>query len=554
MRRREFVAASLAGGVGAAGAARAAGVLGRRTPGAPGRNEPQGVDVEEATIAQLQDWMGAGRVTSRGLLEQYQARIAANDRSGAALYSVLEPNPDALRLADALDAERRAGRLRGPLHGIPVLVKDNIDTADRMHTSAGSLALESSIASRDAFIVEKLRQAGAVLLGKTNMSEWANFRSTHSSSGWSGRGGQCRNPYVLDRSPSGSSSGTGAAVAAGFAAAGVGTETDGSVTSPAAACSLVGLKPTVGLVSRAGIIPIAHSQDTAGPMARSVADAAILLGALAGADPRDPATRGSGVHAQADYTRVLDPGGLAGLRLGVARKRYTGYNDALDALFEEALRTLRAHGAVIVDHADVVTEDRLHSGEELTVLLYEFKADLNRYLASLGPQSPVTSLADVIAFNERERTRAMPFFAQELMIKAQAKGRLTAPEYRRARAACVRFARTLGIDAVMTRRRLDAIVCPTQAPTWPIDLANGDPSGFGNCTTPAAIAGYPHITVPMGYVLGLPVGLSLFGRPWSEPLLLKAAFAFEQATKVRHAPRFLPTTPPGPLAPSAPER
>jgi amidase len=549
MERREFVGSTLVGGLAAAGLDHA-GRRADRQSGGPTHDAPRtthhapsDLDLDEATIGQLQEAMRTGRATSRGLVEQYQTRIAANDRAGANLRAVLEPNPDALRLADQLDAERAAGRVRGPLHGIPVLIKDNIDTADRMHTSAGSLALESSIAPRDAFIAGRLREAGAIVLGKTNMSEWANFRSTHSSSGWSGRGGQCRNPYVLDRTPSGSSSGTGAGVAASFAAVGIGTETDGSVTSPAAACSLAGLKPTVGLVSRAGIIPIAHSQDTAGPMARTVTDLAILLNAMTGEDPRDAATRGSGAHAQSDYTQALDATGLAGLRLGVARKRYTGYNDAVDRAFEEALRALRDHGAVIVDPADVPTEDHLkYESEETTVLLYEFKADLNTYLAGLGPNAPVRSLADVIAFNERERTRSMPFFAQELMVRAQSKGPLTSAVYRGARAACVRWSRTLGIDAVMAAHRLDAIVCPTQAPAVPIDLVNGDAS-FANCTTPAAIAGYPHITVPMGFVHGLPVGLSLFGRAWSEPVLLKAAYAFEQATQARRSPRFLPTTP-----------
>ena len=499
----------------------------------------QDFDLAEATIAQLQDGMNAGRLTSRSLVERYLGRIAANDRSGPNLHAVLEQNPDALMIAGQLDTERRAGRTRGPLHGIPILIKDNIDTADRMHTSAGSLALETSIAPRDAMIVERMRAAGAVLLGKTNMSEWANFRSSHSSSGWSGRGGQCRNPYALDRSPSGSSSGTGAAIAANFAAAGIGTETDGSVTSPAAACALVGLKPTVGLVSRSGIIPIAHSQDTAGPMARTVADVALLLNVMAGDDPRDRATRGNAPHVT-DFTQALGADSLRGARIGVARKRYTGYNDRVDALFHAALAVLREHGAVIVDPADVLTEDHLKNFEETTVLLYEFKADLNAYLAGLGSAAPVKSLAEVIAFNERETAREMPWFRQELLVRAQAKGPLTSLEYRTARAACRRWSRTLGIDAVMTRHRLDAIVCPTQAPVWPIDLVNGDCFG-GNCTTPAAVAGYPHITVPMGDALGLPVGLSFFGRAWSDARLIGFAYTYEQATLVRRPPRFLPT-------------
>lgn len=542
MDRRAFVAAATAG------TAARLHVAGSREPGAspsaPADRartaHQQSFELEEATIAQLQEWLRSGRYTARRLVELYTGRIGATDRQGPQLRAVLEQNPDAARIADDLDAERRAGRLRGPLHGIPVLIKDNLDTADRMHTSAGSLALETSIAPRDAFVVERLRAAGAVILGKTNMSEWANFRSSHSSSGWSGRGGQCRNPWVLDRSPSGSSSGTGAAVAASQCAAGIGTETDGSIVSPAAASGLVGLKPTVGLVSRAGIIPIAHSQDTAGPMTRTVADAAALLSAMAGADPRDRMSAAGAVRGAADYTRFLDPDGLRGARLGIARKRYTGYNGHVDNVFDEALAALRQRGAIIVDHADVVTEDRLTNGEELTVLLYEFKADLNAYLAGLGPDAPVRSLADLIAFNERERTREMPFFGQELFSQAQARGPLTAPAYRTALAACRRWSRTLGIDAVMTRLRLDAIICPTQAPAWPIDHANGDCFG-GNCTTPAAVAGYPHITVPMGEVLGLPVGLSFFGRAWSEPKLIAHACAFEQATLKRQPPRFLAT-------------
>ncbi len=544
MDRRAFIATTGGAAAGIVGSRQSTGDSRRSPDAASGRQaasrQPpaadQDVDLVEATIAQLQDSLRSGRTTARALVEAYLTRIAANDRQGPTLRAILETNPDAVRLADALDAERRGGRVRGSLHGIPVVIKDNIDTADRMHTSAGSLALEGSVAARDAGVAERLREAGAILLGKTNMSEWATFRSTKSSSGWSGRGGQCRNPYVLDRSASGSSSGTGAAVAASLATAGIGTETDGSITSPAAACGLVGLKPTVGLVSRAGIIPIAHTQDTAGPMARSVADAVAILAAIAGADPRDAATAGA-ARRVSDYAAALDPAGLRGARLGIARSHYTGYNGHVDSLFDTALAALRGAGAVIVDPADVVTEDHLH-GEELTVLLYEFKADLNKYLTTLGPSAPVTSLADLIAFNEREKNREMPFFAQELFVRAQAKGPLTAPAYRTALATCRRWSRTMGIDATMTRHRLDAIVCPTQAPTWPIDPVNGDAFG-GNCTTPAAVAGYPHITVPMGQVFGLPVGLSFFGRAWSEAALLKYAYAFEQETKARRPPAFL---------------
>jgi amidase len=500
---------------------------------------PQGSsELEEAPIAQLQEWMRSGRYTARQIAEQYLARIDAVDGRGPTLRSVLEVNPDALAIADQLDSERRARGPRGPLHGIPVLIKDNIDTADRMHTSAGSLALAESVAPRDSFVVERLRAAGAVVLGKTNLSEWANIRALHSTSGWSGRGGQCRNPYVLDRSPSGSSSGSGAATAANLCAAAIGTETDGSITSPGSACSLVGVKPTVGLWSRSGIIPISHTQDTPGPMTRTVADAAVLLGAITGEDPRDPATGGNRRRA-ADYTRALDPDGLRGARIGVARKRYTGYNRPTDRLFDNALAVLRDRGAVIVDPANVTTEDNLGSAE-LTVLLYELKSDLNRYLAGLGPDAPYQTLADLIAFNERNRDREMPFFQQELFEQAQRKGPLTTLEYRTVLARCRRYSRTLGINATMTRYRLDAIVCPTQAPVWPIDPVNGDSFG-GNCTTPAAVAGYPHVTVPMGYAFGLPVGLSLFGRAWSEATLIKLAFAYEQATKLRRPPRFLPT-------------
>jgi amidase len=491
-------------------------------------------DLAEATIAQLQGAMQGGSLTARALADGYLQRITANDRQGANLHAVLETNPEAARIADDLDADRRAGRIRGPLHGIPIVVKDNVDTADRMHTSAGSLALADSIAARDAFLVERLRAAGAIILAKTNMSEWANFRSTHASSGWSGRGGQCRNPFVLDRSPSGSSSGTGAAIAASFAAAGIGTETDGSITSPASACGLVGIKPTVGLVSRAGIIPISHTQDTAGPMARTVADAAAILSVIAGEDPRDHATAGNARHAS-DYARALDPSALHGARIGIARKRYTGYSAKVDALFDAAVQAFRLQGAVIVDHADIVTEDHL-TNEETTVLLYEFKADLNAYLAGL-PNHPMRSLADLIAFNTREREREMPFFAQELFERAQAKGPLTEPAYRTALAACRRWSRALGIDATLRQHRVDAIICPTQAPTWPIDLVNGDSFG-GNCTTPAAVAGYPHITVPMGQVQGLPVGLSIMGPAWSEAKLIGYAYAFEQATKARRPPAF----------------
>jgi amidase len=483
--------------------------------------------------------MRDGRYSARALVELYLGRADELNTRGPTLRAVLEVNPDAAAIADQMDAERRAGRVRGPLHGVPVFIKDNIDTADRLHTSAGSLALASSIAPRDSFVARRLREAGAVILGKTNLSEWANFRGRHSISGWSGRGGQCRNPYALDRSPSGSSSGSAVAAAANLCAAAVGTETDGSITSPSNMCSLVGIKPTVGLVSRSGIIPISASQDTAGPMARTVADAALLLGALTGVDPRDPATAAGASHRAADYSSFLDLDALRGARLGVARKRYTGNHRAVDALFETALGVLRDRGATLVDPADLTTEDHLDDAET-TVLLYEYKVGLSAYFASLGPSAPVKSLADVIAFNEANRDRELQYFGQEYMERAQAKGPLTSPEYRTARARCLRYARALGIDAVMRRHRLDAIVCPTSAPARPIDMVDGD-AGFADCTTPAAVAGYPHITVPMGFVFGLPVGLSFFARAWSEGRLIALAYAYEQATRHRRVPRFLAT-------------
>ncbi|MFL5605239.1 MAG: amidase [Gemmatimonadaceae bacterium] len=496
-------------------------------------------ELEEKTIAELQAGMQSGQYSARSLVAQYIARIDALDRQGPVLRHMLEANPEALPIADMLDAERKAGRVRGPLHGIPILVKDNIDTADRMSTSAGSLALAGSRAARDAFVVERLRSAGAVILGKTNLSEWANFRSTHSCSGWSGRGGQGRNPYALDRTPSGSSSGSAGAVASGYCAVAVGTETDGSVTSPAAACSLVGMKPTVGLVSRSGIIPIAHSQDTAGPMARTVADAAILLGALAGVDPRDVATRSSTVAANTDYTRFLDAGGLKGARIGVARKEFTGYNRATDAAFETALSAMKDRGAVLVDPADIATLGQFGDAE-YEVLLYEFKADLETYLRGLPAGARVRTLDDLIAFNRAHAAEEMPYFGQEIFELAAKKGPLTSPAYRKALAKCRLLSRTRGLDATFAKHGLDALVAPTQSAPALTDLVNGDPNGPSS-TSPCAVAGYPAITVPMGYTFGLPLGITFMGLAWSEPTLLKLAYAFEQATKVRRAPRFLPT-------------
>ncbi|HEV7588736.1 MAG TPA: amidase [Longimicrobium sp.] len=496
-------------------------------------------ELEEATVQQLQDWMRAGRYTARSLSEAYLGRIEAVDRGGPTLRSVIELNPDAPAIADAMDAERRSGRVRGPLHGIPVLIKDNVDTGDRMMTTAGSYALDGHPAPRDAFVAERLRAAGAVILGKTNLSEWANFRSTHASSGWSGRGGQVLNPYALDRSPCGSSSGSGAAIAASLAAVAVGTETDGSIVCPSSANSVVGIKPTLGLVSRSGIVPISHSQDTAGPMARTVADAAALLSVLAGVDPRDSATAASRGRAQVDYTRFLDPNGLKGARIGVAREKLFGYDPHADRVIDAAIEEMRRLGAVIVDPANI-PHTGTYDGDEFTVLLYEFKADLNAYLATRGATVQVHSLADIIAYNERDKAREMPFFGQELMHMAQEKGPLTEKAYVDARAKSLRMAGRQGIDAVMATHRLDAIVAPTGSLPWPIDVLLGD-HGLGGSSTAAAVAGYPNITVPAGYAFGLPVGIMFTGRAWSEPTLIKLAFAFEQGTKHRKPPRFLPT-------------
>jgi amidase len=499
----------------------------------------QPFELEEATIADLQQRMKSGQDTARSLVERYLARIEALDKRGPSLNQVLEINPDALEIADRLDAERKVKGGRGPLHGIPVLLKDNVGTADRMTTTAGSLALEGSIPPKDSFVAQRLRAAGAILLGKTNMSEWANFRSTHSSSGWSGRGGQGRNPYALDRNTSGSSSGSGAAVAANYAPLGIGTETDGSIVSPANNNSIVGIKPTIGLVSRVGIIPIAHSQDTAGPMARSVADAAILLGALAGADPGDPVTRNGLKKGERDYAKFLDPNGLKGVRLGVPRKKLFGDSPAADRLVEAAIADMKKLGAIIIDPADIPTIGQVDKSE-FEVLLYEFKADLNAYLASLGPKAPIHSLKEAIEFNDTHRDREMPYFGQEIFLQAEEKGPLTSKAYLTALSRNHQLTRAGGIDAVMNRHKLDALVAPTSAPPSLTDLVNGDYGPGGSSTFPA-VAGYPHITVPAGYYFGLPVGISFFGRAFSEPTLIRVAYAFEQATRHRRPPMFLPT-------------
>ncbi len=484
-----------------------------------------------AGALEQQALMAKGSLSAEGLARAYLARIAAVDSGGPRINSVIELNPDALAQARLLDRERAAGKLRGPLHGCCVLLKDNIATGDRMRTSAGSLALAEVRAVRDAPIVARLRDAGAVILGKTNLSEWANMRGVRSTSGWSGRGGLTRNPYALSRSCSGSSSGSGASMAASLATFAVGTETDGSIVSPASACGVVGIKPTVGLVSRSGIIPISHSQDTAGPMARSVADAAMLLGALAGADARDAATAGAKV---ADYAAALDKDGLKGMRLGVARD-YFGRNPKTDAVIEQALKVLAAQGAELID-VRVPNTDK-YGASELQVLLYEFKPGLAAYLAEYAPHAPVRDMAGVIEFNKRERARELRYFGQEHLERSQAKGGLDTPEYLDALATCRRYARAEGIDQVLQAHKLDALVAPTAGPAWLIDLVNGDSSG-GSFSSPAAVAGYPHVTVPAGYVHGMPVGLSFVGTAWSEAALIRMAYSFEQARGPRRAPAF----------------
>ncbi len=491
-------------------------------------------EVEEKTAAELQDMMKSRRATAREIAEAYLERIRALDRDGPRLNSVIELNPDALDIADRLDAERARGQARGPLHGIPVLIKDNLDTGDRMQTSAGSLALVGEPAAKDSSVAAQLREAGVVILGKANLSEWANFRSANSTSGWSGRGGLVKNPYVLPRNACGSSSGSGAAVAASLAAIAIGTETDGSVVCPSNANGVVGVKPTLGLVSRAGIVPIAHSQDTAGPMARTVADAAALLNVMAAVDPRDEATAAARGNIAADYTAFLDPGALRGARIGVAHNLMQ-MGAPEERVFQEALKALQDAGAVLVDPADVP-----HFGEigdpEWEVLLYEFKADLNAYLATRSGV-PIATLADAIQFNEDHADQEMPWFGQDLFLRAEAKGPLSEQAYRDALAASKRFAGELGLDAVLKEHRLDALVAPTAGPAWMTDLVNGD-AVSGESSTLAAVSGNLNVSVPMGYVHGLPVNLSFMGGKWTEGRLLGLAYAFEQATRARVKPGY----------------
>jgi amidase len=505
-------------------------------------------ELDGATVTHVGSSLRSGEFSIRELVERYLERIKALDRHGPRLLSVIEINPEAIDIADALDHELRTRGPRGPLHGIPVLLKDNIDTADQMLTTAGSLALVNSRPPRDAFVVKQLREAGAVLLGKTNMSEWANFRSSRSSSGWSARGGQCRNPYDLHVSPCGSSSGSAVAVAAALAAVAVGTETDGSIVCPASVNSVVGIKPTLGLVSRAGVIPIAHSQDTVGPFGRSVSDAAALLGVLAGADPGDAVTMNGGESPRSqgesgselrDYSRFLDPEGLRGARIGVPRTVYWGNSEKSDVIAEAAVSLMRTLGAEIIDPADIPTaEAMLEEPGEMEVLWYEFKHDLDAYLAERDDPT-IHSLGDLIRFNDEHAREELRYFGQEHFLRAQEKGPLTDSVYRDALARNHRLSRQEGIDAVMEKYQLDALVTPTQGPPWAIDLVNGDHDLGPTSSTPAALAGYPIVSVPAGYAFERPVGISFLGRPYSEPTLIRLAYAFEQAACVRQPPRFL---------------
>jgi amidase len=551
--RRNFLQSTLVGGAAVAispallpalSAARDIGAPSKPT-GADAASPVKPFELDEITIPELQDGMKSGKFTARSLVDKYSARI--DDIDKRTVNAVIELNPDAASIADSLDQERKAKGPRSPLHGIPVLIKDNIDTADRMMTTAGSLALVGSKPPKDSFVAQKLRAAGAVILGKTNLSEWANIRSSHSTSGWSGRGGLTRNPYALDRNPCGSSSGTGAGISGNLAAVGIGTETDGSIVCPSSSNGLAGIKPTVGLVSRSGIIPISHSQDGAGPMCRTVRDAAIFLGVLTGVDPEDAATAASAGKSQTDYAQYCDPNGLKGARIGVARK-YFGFSDAVDALMEQSLDVMKNQGATLVDPADISTLGKFDESE-LLVFMYELKADLNAYLARLGSGAPVhdmpiRTLKDIIDFDERNRDKEMPYFGQDLFLKAEAKGPLTEKAYLDAVAKNHQLARTEGIDALMDQHHLDAIVAPTGGPAWLTDLINGDHVAGGSSNA-AAVAGYPNINVTAGNIWGLPVGISFFGRAWSEPTLIRLAYSFEQATKARQPPRFLPTLGPG---------
>ena len=500
------------------------------------RNFIKPFELDETTIADLQAGMRSGRYTARSITELYLGRINEIDKQGPSVNAVIELNPDALAIADELDKERASGHVRSPMHGIPVLIKDNIGTSDKMTTTAGSLALEGSIPVRDSYVAQKLRESGAIILGKTNLSEWANFRSSRSTSGWSGRGGQTLNPYALDRNPSGSSSGSGVAAAANLCAVSIGTETNGSIVGPSTYNGIVGIKPTVGLIGRTGIIPISYNQDTAGPMARTVSDAVVLLSCLTGIDPLDDMTRQSEGRSHKDYTAFLDPNGLRGKRIGIARN-YAGFHNEVDSLFEEAVQAMKDSGAIIVDPANIESRGKLgDAGYE--VMLYEFKDGINRYLTSLGNGVEVKSLADLIKFNEKNRAREMPWFEQEIFIKAQERGDLSTPEYLDALKRTQRLSREEGIDSTLRKHNLNAIVAPTGGPAHITDWINGD-HFLGGSSSPAAQSGYPNITVPCGFIHGLPVGISFFSTAYSEPVLLSIAYAYEQTTKRRKAPGFL---------------
>jgi amidase len=534
--RREFLKLSLAAAVQPP--------TGKAKPAPPPRASAPAharLAVEEATVSGLGARMTKGEITSVVLTRAYLDRIAEVDKGPSGLHSIIETNPDAVKIAAALDAERKAGRIRGPLHGLPILVKDNIETGDQMVTSAGSLALAKHRARKDAFVAERLRLAGAVILGKTNLSEWANFRSTKSSSGWSGRGGQCRNPYALDRNPCGSSSGSGAATSASLCVAAIGTETDGSIVCPSSSNGLVGIKPTLGLVSRSGIIPIAHSQDTAGPMARTVADAAAILTAITGVDPRDNATIPSSGRGASDYTAFLDKGGLKGARIGIGRK-FFGKDARVDQIMESAIAAMRDAGASMVEDCEL-SPGQEYGDSEFEVLLYEFKADLNAFLATVDQGLGIRTMEDVIRFNDENKAKSMPFFGQEIFLQAVKKGGLDSKEYKDALAKNLKASREDGIDKALAKDRLDAILAPTGGPAWLIDLVNGDSSGGVSSSQPPAVAGYPAITVPAGFIAGLPIGMTLMGPAWSEGALIKYAYAFEQATKHRKAPTLARTAP-----------
>ncbi len=497
-------------------------------------NSVQSFELEEVTVAELQTMMTKGEMSSKSIVEMYLKRISSVDKQ---INSIIEVNPDATKIAEEMDRERKDGNVRGPLHGIPFVIKDNIDTADRMKTTAGSLALlNAPIPKQDAFIVQKLRAAGAVLLAKTNLSEWANFRDNDSISGWSGRGGQTRNPFVLDRNPCGSSSGTGAAISANLAAIGIGTETDGSIVCPSSVCGIVGLKPTIGMVSRSGIIPIAHSQDTAGPMTRTVADAAAMLNVLDAADSTDAVTSAK-KRERIDYTTYLKADGLKGARIGVVRN-FWGRRKEVDRVMNGALDALKASGAILVD----VTVDSIgkFGDAEFQVLLYEFKADLEKYLTERGAEHE--TLAELMKFNQDNAPRELKYFGQGIFEAAEKKGPLSTKEYVDALAASKRLTQAEGIDLVMDREKLDALIGPSNAPSWMIDTVNGDcGSGYVSSSSLAAVAGYPNITVPAGFERELPMGISFFGRAWSEGTLIKLAYSFEQATKARRKPKLLST-------------